>query len=110
MSLFYDHAPETPVTGIPSKLTKDYEVMLGRLRQHPGMEEAAREHIHELIERTVNSKNASAIHTAGWMPGRHWEGTPLQPLYEIACRKNFELSGKLFGLMVFEEHIRDSRE
>ncbi|WBU28048.1 hypothetical protein OOZ54_15405 [Rhodopseudomonas palustris] len=44
----------------------------------------------------------SDIETSNWMPkDPNWEGTPLQVLFDVAARKNFELSAQLFGLMVF---------
>jgi hypothetical protein len=41
------------------------------------------------------------IHTSSWMPGNDWTGSPYQVLHEKAARFNEELSGKMFGLMVF---------
>ncbi len=47
-------------------------------------------------------KNAGdEIVTAGWLPGTDWSGTPFQPIYEIAARKNKEVAAKMFGLMVW---------
>lgn len=51
----------------------------------------------------LNSKiEGDEIHTAGWMPGADWRGTPFQPIFEKAARKNFELAAKLFGLLVWD--------
>lgn len=41
------------------------------------------------------------IHTAGWMPGADWTGTPYQAIYE-ACGRDVEESGKSFGLIVWK--------
>ncbi|HEY8572742.1 hypothetical protein [Phenylobacterium sp.] len=42
------------------------------------------------------------VHTAGWMPGSNWEGTPYQPIYEKAANRDYVLSAKCFGLIVYE--------
>jgi len=42
------------------------------------------------------------IHTAGWMPGHDWGGTPFQPLYEKGARRDYDVSAKMFGLLVWE--------
>jgi hypothetical protein len=42
------------------------------------------------------------IHTAGWMPGSDWTGTPYQAIYEKAARHSYNASAKCFGLMVWE--------
>jgi hypothetical protein len=42
------------------------------------------------------------IHTAGWMPGSDWTGTPFQPIYEKAARKSHSAAARCFGLMVWE--------
>lgn len=42
------------------------------------------------------------IHTAGWMPGNDWTGTPFQAIYEKSARSSHEGSAKCFGLMVWE--------
>ena len=57
---------------------------------------------YQQIECTLNTKiNEDEIHTAGWMPGHNWEGTPYYPLY-IACNQNIQLAGMFFGLIVFK--------
>lgn len=45
------------------------------------------------------------IHTAGWMPGDDWSGTPFQVIYEKAARHSYEASAKCFGLIVWEVFI-----
>ena len=47
------------------------------------------------------------VHTSSWMPGKNWEGTVFQPIYETAAKGDFSLSGMFFGLLVwkaFMEH------
>jgi hypothetical protein len=54
------------------------------------------------IEKWINDRiDKDEIHTAGWLPGADWTGTPLQPIYDKAARKNVEVAGKCFGLMVY---------
>ena len=59
------------------------------------------------IEEALNSMiEGDRIHTAGWMPGSDWTGTPFQSIYD-ACNQDAEEAGKCFGLivwMVFEKH------
>ena len=50
----------------------------------------------------INDKiDSSEINTAGWIPGSDWSGTVYEPLY-LACGQNKDLSGRFFGLIVFE--------
>ena len=53
-------------------------------------------HINELIENA-----GGEIVTAGWLPGSDWSGTPFLPIYETAAKRNQDLAGKMFGLMVW---------
>lgn len=41
------------------------------------------------------------VHTAGWMPGADWTGTPFQVLYDVACRGNADAAALCFGLAVW---------
>lgn len=50
------------------------------------------------------------IHTAGWMPGKDWRGTPFQALYKKAAKSNVELAAKLFGIMVWEAFERSNED
>jgi len=76
---------------------RDFNTLRDRLNQyHPDAFDAIVDHINELID------NAGAeIATAGWLPGDDWGNTPLQPLYEVAARHNYEVAGMMFGLMVW---------
>ena len=54
-------------------------------------------HINELIDEA-----GAEIATSSWLPKKgDWTGTPLQPLYDTAARQNYDLAGKMFGLMVW---------
>ena len=49
-------------------------------------------------------KAGGEIVTAGWLPKGPKRGEwppPLLPIYDIAARKNYDLAGKMFGLMVW---------
>ena len=51
--------------------------------------------------------DGSEIHTAGWMPGNDWTGTPWEPIYTDACDYDEVASGYCFGLFVWvtlQEH------
>lgn len=51
----------------------------------------------------LNSRiDGDEIHTAGWMPGADWTGTPFQPIYEKAARRNQDLAARIFGLIVWK--------
>jgi hypothetical protein len=55
------------------------------------------------IKAALNQKiEGTEIQTAGWMPGNNWEGTPFQPIYEKAARRDFKAAARCFGLMVWE--------
>lgn len=51
----------------------------------------------------INVKiDGDEIHTAGWMPGNNWTGTPFEPLHAKATRGDRQLSGLCFGILVWE--------
>ena len=52
------------------------------------------------IEQRIKDAGDEIV-TAGWLPGADWSGTPFQPIYETAARKNKEVAAKMFGLMVW---------
>lgn len=55
------------------------------------------------MKASLNEKiDAGDIHTAGWMPGNDWTNTPFQPLYEKGAKRDYVVSAKLFGLLVWE--------
>ena len=41
------------------------------------------------------------IVNAGFIGSRDWNGTPFQPISEVACNHNFETSRLLFGIIVW---------
>ncbi len=78
------------VTKIP--FAKDYVTFQKRLS------EDERRAISDWINARIDGDD---IHTAGWMPGRNWNGSVLQPIFERAARKNYDAAAKCFGLMVY---------
>ena len=45
--------------------------------------------------------DGAEIHTAGWMPGSDWTGTPWESIYTDACEYNEAAAGRCFGLFVW---------
>lgn len=55
------------------------------------------------IKETLNEMiDGDEIHTAGWMPGSDWNGTPFQAIYDKAARQSHSAAAQCFGLMVWE--------
>lgn len=52
--------------------------------------------INELIDAA-----GAEIATAGWLPGSNWANTPFQPIYTRAARRNYDLSARFFGQVVW---------
>lgn len=46
------------------------------------------------------------IHTAGWMPGRDWRGTVLEPIWTKSARGNETLAAQAFGLFVYVRFMK----
>ncbi len=56
----------------------------------------------EPIEQRLNGMvDGDRIHTAGWMPGSDWRGTPFQRIYEV-CGHDEDEAAKCFGLIVWK--------
>ena len=56
------------------------------------------------IKDAINEKIDSSldtIHTAGWIPGKIWNNTPYQIIYDKAAKQNYDVARKMFGLLVF---------
>ena len=49
----------------------------------------------------VNRIDRAEIHTASWIPGNNWKGTPYEPIYTKACAGDPSESGKCFGLFLW---------
>lgn len=78
---------------VPAAYAKDYRRVMGQLT---GAEICAmKDELNRMID-------GDEVHTAGWMPGADWSGTPFWPLYEKGTGGNRALSGMMFGLLVWE--------
>ncbi len=44
--------------------------------------------------------SVSKIETSSWIPGRNWNGTVFQPIYD-ACESDENASAKFFGLILW---------
>ncbi|MDR1871699.1 MAG: hypothetical protein LBS60_07215 [Deltaproteobacteria bacterium] len=60
---------------------------------------AIKDEINRLVDLVVDSPHE--LITAGWLPGNDWTGTVWEPIY-IAANLNFDLSGMIFGAIVFQ--------
>jgi hypothetical protein len=57
---------------------------------------------YEDIYETLNNKiETNEVHTSSWMPGHNWNGTVYEPIYTKAANYSRELSGLLFGIIVW---------
>jgi hypothetical protein len=91
----FDLETHREVTKIPYE--RDYRTCVARMTD---VELAA-------IEAWIDARiDGDTIHTAGWMPGANWIGTVLEPIYTKAARRDFNLSGRLFGLLVYARFMR----
>ena len=73
---------------------KDFDLIRSRLSE--GEFDAIVARINGLIDAA-----GGEIATAGWLPGNDWTGTPFEAIYLKAARKNYDLSAKFFGLLVW---------
>lgn len=92
-----------PVLGILGKgeRGRSYNLLCSRLSA------AELTAIRETLDRRIEGKR---IETSAWIPGSDWRGTVYQPIYEKGARMNHDLSGLMFGLLVweaFERHADD---
>lgn len=79
------------ITSVPYQ--SEYRTYLARMTA--GEIDAIKAALNQMID-------GDEIHTAGWMPGNDWGGTPFQAIYEKAARHSFDASAKCFGLMVWD--------
>ena len=88
--MLFDMMTGTEITRIPYE--RDYRLFMSRM---------TREEI-DRIESTLDELiDGTEIQTAGWMPGHDWTDTPYEPIYTKAAHRNYELSARCFGLMVW---------
>ena len=88
--MLFDMMTGKKITKIPFE--KDYNLFMSRM---------AADEI-DRIESALNDLiDGTEIQTAGWMPGHDWTGTPYEPIYTKAAYRNYDLSARCFGLMVW---------
>lgn len=80
-----------PITKVP--LPERFRLLQ---RLTPEELEAIDKRINELIDAAGGD-----IATAGWLPGGDWTGTPFDPIYQKAARRDYKLAAQLFGLRVW---------
>ena len=83
------------INHIPHK--KEFEIWCSRLSKHQ---------LKTIRAKLQGMISGDEIHTAGWMPGSNWNGTPWQPIYEKACEKDFNAAARCFGLFVWEAFLQ----
>ena len=54
-----------------------------------------------ICEELNNKIDTNEVHTSSWMPGHNWQGTVFEPIYTKAANYNREVSGLLFGIMLW---------
>jgi hypothetical protein len=89
--MLFDLMTKRPITSVP--YAAEYRTFMSRLT--PEETQDIKAEINAMID-------GDEIHTAGWMPGDDWRGTPFQAIYEKAARSSFNASAKCFGLIVWE--------
>jgi hypothetical protein len=61
------------------------------------------------IKRALDAKiDSDEVHTSSWIPGADWSGTPYEPIYLRACRRDEQAAAKCFGLLVWEVFLERS--
>lgn len=82
---------------IPQKYKSTYKVCTSRMSTEE--RDAIDDELTRLIENSIAAN--SNILTSSWIPGDQWQNTVYMPIYEKAARKNQELAGKIFGLILY---------
>jgi hypothetical protein len=87
------------ITGVLSRgdRGRSYDLLCSRLSS----EELCS--IRDTLDQRIEGKR---IETSAWIPGSDWSGTVYHPIWEKGARKNHELSGMMFGLLVWEAFER----
>jgi hypothetical protein len=91
-SMLIDILSGTRIDRIP--YNADFEVLRRRLSDDEFG--AIVERINELIDEA-----GGEIATAGWLPGNDWTGTPFEPIFSKAARRDYERSALFFGQLVW---------
>jgi len=88
-----------PILGVLKKGARgqSYELLCSRLSS---------QEIADIRDTLDNRIEGKRIETSAWIPGSNWSGTVYQPIYEKAALMSHELSGMMFGLLVWEAFER----
>ncbi len=81
-----------PITTIPYK--DSFDTLRSRLTEPQ---------FHAIVDE-INARIDAAggkIATAGWLPGHDWTGTVFEPIFSVAAKRNYDLSARFFGLIVW---------
>jgi hypothetical protein len=81
-----------PIKNVP--YPREFKAIRERLSEDEFAAMVAR--INELID-----EGGAEIATAGWLPGSDWTGTPFEPIYTKATRRDFDRSALFFGQLVW---------
>ncbi len=94
--MLYEVESKKKITRIPHH--DSYKTWHDRLA--PEEYQAITDELHSRID-------GEEIKTSSWIPGNDWRGTVFQPIYEKACRHNYDAAARFFGIIVwcvFMEH------
>lgn len=84
--------PNRAITNIPHR--KEFEAW------RAGISDAQYEAIMTDLDARVEG---GEVHTSSWLPPKGgWEGSVFQPIYDSACRHDYDASGLFFGLLVWK--------
>ena len=61
----------------------------------------SKEEYNNICKELNNKIDTNEVHTSSWMPGHNWHGTVFEPIYTKAANYNRELSGLLFGIILW---------
>jgi len=85
------------IKGIPHR--REFDIFRSRLTDEQ----------YQAIFDELNSRvGTDEIDTSSLMPGADWTGTVFQPIYDVACRNDFDASAKFFALILW--HVILERE
>jgi hypothetical protein len=82
-----------------TKIPYEHDFKAYRARITDQEYEAIMDRLNGLVDADISK--GTDIQTSSWMPGRDWSGTPFDPIYQKAARKDHTASAKFFGLLVW---------
>lgn len=88
----------------PTIHQSDYDRWRGALTDEEF--EAAREHIHRLIDEAIPTR----FFRSSYRAGSDWTATPLQPLYEKSGNYSVIQAGLFFGVIVWQVMVEERLE